>query len=394
MQNLVNLRAPLGALAVIAATGTGACDSGATRSPVVAVALDPFAQHPVRLSQRDEIAIVREAMACVVVSYESTVACYDPQGTEVVVWGREGEGPGEFQKGGPGDLLSMANGRLGAWSSGHRRLSVFRIDGVHIVDFNLAVPGVVAGGPMAFRAEAESGDRFWLTAASPTGEDASFTTIEFNLATQQVVSEHASGALALGKIQPCEAAEGTVRSTLRPGAIHSNGSLHFFSCRDIIVHLPDPAGGGRVSLARMPTYREEYPSELDVASRRRAMRLLGPTLDDHIDEYRRTPKLFPALSESARAYDADGRLWVGTRTTSDSSAVDLYDGTDYIGTVHIRDALQGLDIRGSIMVALVDRLPGPGDTGGISDRGLDWYDISNVNSALATSQISAPELSR
>ena len=373
----------------IAVTGANACDSAPRRSPVDAVALEPFAQHSVRLSQRDEIALVTEVMACVVDSYESTIACYDPQGAEVTAWGREGEGPGEFPKGGPGDVLSVANGRLGAWSSGRRRLSVFGIDGVHIVDFNLTVPGVFAGGPMAFRAEAENGDRLWLTAASPTGEEASFATIEFDLATQRIVSEHASGTLPLEEVQPCEATEGTVRSTLRPGAIHPSGSRHFFSCRDVIVHLPNPTGGGQVSLARMPTYQEEYPSERDVASRRRAMRFLGPTLDDHIDEYRRTPKLFPALSESARAYDADGRLWLGTRTTSDSSEVDLYDGTDYIGTVRVRDALQGLDIRGSIMVALVDRLPGSSNTSGIPGRGLDWYDISRVNTEMATSPITA-----
>ena len=140
---------------VIAVTGANACDSAATRSPVATLALEPFAQHSVRLSERGEIALVAETTACVVDSYESTVACYNPQGTEVAVWGREGEGPGEFPKGGPGDVLSMGNGRLGAWSSGHRRLSVFGIDGMRIVDFNLTVPGVFAGGPMAFLAEAE-----------------------------------------------------------------------------------------------------------------------------------------------------------------------------------------------------------------------------------------------
>ena len=114
------------------------------------------------------------------------------------------------------------------------------------------------------------------------------------------------------------------------------------------------------------------------------MRFLGPALADHIDEYRNTPKLFPALGESARAYDAGGRLWVGTGMTSDSSNIDLYDGTSYVGTVRIRDELAGLDIRGSIMVALVDRWSGSGDTIGVPRRGLDWYDISRVNSAFFT----------
>ena len=40
----------------------------------------------------------------------------------------------------------------------------------------------------------------------------------------------------------------------------------------------------------------------------------------------------------------------------------------------IGDLLEGLDIYGSTMVALVERMPE--DTSGIPGRGLDWYDIS------------------
>ncbi len=363
----------LGALVGVAVLGAGACDSPAVQSPVATVALEPFAQHSVRLSERGEVAVTGEMTACVVDSYESAVVCYDAQGTEVAVWGREGEGPGEFPKGGPGDVLRIASDRLGTWSSSRRRLSVFRVDGVHILDFSLNAPGVFAGGPMSFRAESEGGERLRLTAASPTGE-ASFVTVEFDLATQRIVWEQTSETLMLEGDEPCEGAEGTLGSTLRPGAIHSNGSLHYFSCDDVIVYLPEPKGDRRVFLERMPTYREEYPNEQDIASERRAMRFLGAALDDHIDEYQRTPRLFPALGESARAYDAEGRLWIGTRTMSDSSEVDLYDGADYIGTVRIRDVLLGLDILDSTLVALVERR----DSMGIPNRGVDWYTISRL----------------
>ena len=378
---IANLRAPLGLLAVIAVTG-GACDSGATRSPVDAVALEPFAQHPVRLSERDGIALVSEATACVVVSYESAVACYDPQGAEVALWGSEGEGPGEFPKGGPGEVLRMADGQLGTWRLDRTRLSVFGTDGAHIVDLNLAVPGFHSGDPVAFRAGDESGGWLWLTAVGPTSVDptgeVSFPAIEFDLATQRIVSELHSGTIPLEEEdQPCEDSDRTVRSRLRPGAIHPSGSIHFFSCRHTIVHLSDPKGGVPASVARMPTYLEEYPSERDVADYRRALRrarFLGPATEKQVDEYRRKPKLFPIRSFSARAYDADGRIWVGTRATPDSSEVDIYDGTDYVETVVIGDLLEGLDIYGSTMVALVERTPE--DTSGIPGRGLDWYDIS------------------
>ena len=371
---IASLRAPLGVLAVIAVTG-GACDSAATRSPVDAVALEPFAEHPVRLGEAGEIALVSEATACVVVSYESAVACYDPQGAEVALWGSEGEGPGEFPKRGPGALVRMESGRLGAWRWDLRRLSVFGIDGAHIVDYSLAVPGLVAGDPVAFRSGGESGDRLWLTAVAPTYE-VSFATIELDLATQRIVSELHSGAIPLEEDQPCEDFDRTVRARLRPGAIHPSGSIHFFSCRHTIVHLADSKGGGPASVARMPTYREEYPSERDVASYRHGMRFLGAALENQVDKYRETPKLFPALPFDASAYDADGRLWVGTRAAPDSSEVDIYDGTDYVGTVVIGDKLEGLDIHGSTMAALVERPPK--DTSGMPGRGLDWYDISAV----------------
>ncbi len=371
---IANPRALLGVLAVIAGTG-GACDSAATRSPVDAVALEPFAQHPVRLSETGDIALVSEATACVRVSYESAVACYDPQGAEVALWGSEGEGPGEFPKGGPRTLVRMGSGRLGAWNSRLRRLSVFGIDGAHIVDLSLAIPGLVVGDPVAFRAGGESGDRLWLTAVAPTYE-ASFATIEIDLATQRIVSELHSGAIPLEEDQPCEDSDRTVSARLRPGAIHPSGSIHFFSCRHTIVHLSDPEGGGPASVARMPNYREEFPSEREVADHRRGMQFLGPALEDQVDKYRRTPKLFPIRSFSARAYDADGRLWVGTRAAPDSSEIDIYDGTDYVATVVIGDKLEGFDIHGSTMAAVVERPPR--DTSGIPGRGLDWYDISSV----------------
>ena len=340
----------------------------------------PFAEHAVRLSERDGVALVGKATACVVDSYESAVVCHDLRGTEVAVLGVEGEGPGEFPKGGPQVVFRMAGGRVGAWSSSRRLLSLFRTDGFHIVDFKLTAPGVFAGGPVAFRAETEGGDRFWLTAVGPTGE-VSFSTIEFDLATQRIVREHVpSETLSNGSDDPCE-------SRVRPGAIRADGALHYFVCRDVIVHFPDPKSDQAFS-ARMPTYREEYPGERDIASRRRAMRFLGPALAAHIDKYRSTPRLFPALGASARAYDTDGRLWVGTRTTpaGDSSEVDLYDGADYMGTIRIRDALLGLDILDSIMVALVDRSAGPTGEDGIPDRGLDWYDISGLDFGRQASQ--------
>ena len=368
-------------LAVSAVAMAGACDRATTPSPVSTVALVPFAGHRVRLSESDEVALAGETTACVVDSYESTVVCHDPQGTEVAVLGLEGEGPGEFPKGGPGDVFPVPGGRVGAWNSGRRRMSLFRVDGVHIADFVLSAPGLYAGGPVGFGStETEDGEQFWLTSVSPAG-DVSFSTIRFDLATREIMGESsAAESLSVVGVEPCE-------DQWRPGAIRGDGGGHYFSCRDVIIYLPDLEGDRAFSM-RMPTYQEDFPTAREVASRRRAMRFLGPALADHIDEYRSTPKLFPALGESARAYDTHGRLWVGTRTTEagDSSEVDLYDGADYIGTVWIRGALLGLDLLDSIMVALVERPVGPGDADGIRNLALDWYDISGVDFGRQASQ--------
>ena len=361
-------------LAMVAAAMAGACDPATTPSPIETIVLVPFAQHRVRLSGSDEVALAGETIACVVASYESTVVCYDPQGIEVAVLGVEGEGPGEFPKGGPGDVFGMAGGRVGAWSPKRRQLSLFRVDGVHIADLALSAPGLYAGGPVSFGSTGtEGGDRFWLTAVSPAGK-LSFSTIRFDLATREIGGEsRVPETLSVEGVESCE-------DKRRPGAIRSDGGGHYFSCRDVIIYLPD-LEGDRAFSARMPTYREDFPTARDIANRRRAMRFLGSALADHVDEYRSTPKLFPALGESARAYDTHGRLWVGTRTTEagDSSEVDLYDGAHYIGTVWIRDALLGLDLIDSIMVALVERPAAPSDGDGIPNLALDWYDISGVD---------------
>ena len=50
-------------------------------------------------------------------------------------------------------------------------------------------------------------------------------------------------------------------------------------------------------------------------------------------------------------------------------------GTDYAGTVRIRDRLIGYDLMGSTLAALVDRAPGPE---GVSARAIDWYDIDGI----------------
>ena len=76
------------------------------------------------------------------------------------------------------------------------------------------------------------------------------------------------------------------------------------------------------------------------------------------------------------AFDNGGRLWIGTTRDRDAfSYLDVWVGTDYAGTVRIRDRLIGYDLMGSTLAALVDRAPGPE---GVSARAIDWYDVDGI----------------
>ena len=53
----------------------------------------------------------------------------------------------------------------------------------------------------------------------------------------------------------------------------------------------------------------------------------------------------------------------------------MYEGTELLGTVRVRDRVVGFDVMGSVLVTLVDR-PAPADA--VADRGIDWYDLGRA----------------
>ena len=75
-------------------------------------------------------------------------------------------------------------------------------------------------------------------------------------------------------------------------------------------------------------------------------------------------------------FDDLDRLWVATTRDRDHfSYFDIWVGTEYAGTVRIRDRLIGYDILGSTLAALVERKP---DDFGVAQRTIDWYDIAGI----------------
>ena len=71
-------------------------------------------------------------------------------------------------------------------------------------------------------------------------------------------------------------------------------------------------------------------------------------------------------------------------TATPYSYFDIWVGTEYAGTVRIRDRLMGYDVLDSTLVALVERKP---DADGIAQRALDWYDIGGVPFGVGGRQV-------
>ena len=82
------------AVVVIVSAALG-CDSGGTTTPTLA--LSPTAAVPVPFSNDGRVALVDQDVVCVTNSYEVRVRCVGRDGSVVGVFGREGEGPGEFE---------------------------------------------------------------------------------------------------------------------------------------------------------------------------------------------------------------------------------------------------------------------------------------------------------
>ena len=81
-------------------------------------------------SENDEVALLAdERTACVVDSYEVQVRCVDMEGTVVGVFGRKGEGPGEF--GAPASLARGEEGTVGVMDLELGRFTVFEPSGVY-----------------------------------------------------------------------------------------------------------------------------------------------------------------------------------------------------------------------------------------------------------------------
>ena len=308
-----------------------------------------------------------ETTACTGDSYETRVYCVDRTGNVVGHFGREGDGPGEF------NLVSILargpDGTIGVFDWDPSRVTVFMPDGTMVSETK--VPPLFA--PARSFLSTVSGYSVGIPAPgdmsigpSPTALIRLITLFEVDLKKGEV----------LWMRQGLEHLDEDGCYPI-PGIPAPGGGWVFMACTGVYFLVHRDATNGR--LVRSPAYVAEFPNDRDVTAYLEGMRFAGPVpaelLKSDEEEYRAQPKV-PHLGAGTLAYDGKDRLWYATTRDRDNfSYLDVWVGTGYEGTVRIRDRLMGYDILGSTLVALVERKP---DRSGIAAKAIDWYDIGDL----------------
>jgi hypothetical protein len=321
----------------------------------------------VPLSESAEVALLAdERTACVIDSYEGQVRCVDGAGGVVGVFGREGEGPGEF--GDPTHLARGDDGTVGVADPDLGRFTVFEPSGAYVS--NAVFPGFE---PLRSFAALVSGLSLDYMVMLGRGAGPLMTRHDVSLATGEVLREEGS------PIGPWNIECGQVIHGIPD---HAQGWA-FVACEGHLIFVGDT---GDATVLRAPTYVPELPNERDVARLEETLRgfnrergfPVSQGVEEQLESYRGTPKNYH-LSAGEHLFDAANRYWIATgRDQHEWSWLDVYENAEYVGSVRVRDRLRAFDLLGSTLVALVDRQVGPDDGDGIPDRALDWYDIAEL----------------
>ena len=321
-------------------------------TPTASVPSDAFTSH---------IAAISDDIACVPDTLEFRVICYDRSGMVRGVWGREGEGPGEFK-----DFMQVRRWpqqRVAVFGIGGR-MTVFEPTGEIVAE--MRIPGAIMVGGI-------DGTRVFGLEARLGGGGLSL--VELDAESGEVVWER-SGYADIGANTTCGRKD--------PGVPTPPGGWVFPACGNQLVFLAD-RDDQTATVTQAPNYVEELPNARDIQIMR--SNLESPALqgsfmvpppsqrERYIRDYAARPKEW-FMGGHAMKFDRRNRLWIATRHDhSDYSYLDVWSGTDYQGSVRVRDRLIGFDILGSTLVAVVRR---PLARDGIPREAIDWYDISEV----------------
>ena len=329
------------------------------------------------LSESDAVALLAdERVACVADSYETRVRCVDVEGTVVGVFGRKGEGPGEFES--AAYLARGEDGTVGVHDPGLGRFTVFEPSGALVSD----VPAPLLDVPFRSFGTVLSGVEvdIMVMLGRASGSRSLMTRYDVDIATGEVMREEASPGGPWDV--PCGEDTWGV-GQVAWGIPDRAGGWAFLACDG---HLIFVGNTGDATVLRAPTYLAELPNERDVARFEEALVALNvrngfpasTDVEENLESYRAGAKKY-FLGTPHQLVDATNRYWVATqRDTHEWSYLDVYENAELVGTVKVRDRLRGFDLVGSTLVVLVDRQLDPDDADGIPDRALDWYDVSEL----------------
>ena len=345
--------------ALLVAGATSVCTSRDEGGELIR--LERFAAASSPLSDNKSVALVDSNTVCVIESFEFRVRCTDPTGTPLGVFGVRGEGPGEFLN--PVHVFRESGPSVAVYDRRLARLAVFEPSGTLLSETTLRAP-VWIHGTLGTALYGEVG-----LGMGPDGPEVEIQLLDRS--SGDILWQRSIYGIAP---TPC----GTVGS----GIPQPNGGYVFWACDSDLVFLHD-RNGQTAQVVAMPTYSAELPNERDVEAYLYDMARLGGTMslpqsamDPYVMGFRERPKKW-FHGFRTFAYDAHGQLWVATTRDHDIfSYFEVWTGTKYAGAVQIQDRLVGYDILGSTLVALVERRP---DQHGIAPRGIDWYDIADVN---------------
>lgn len=310
-----------------------------------------------------------ETIACVINSYETQVSCVDRSGAVVGTFGREGEGPGEFES--LSKVLGGPDGTVGALDIGNDRFGVYEPSGTLLSEVPL--PGAAVGlSPIRRFGETLAGLSITIDPAAVqagAGPGGYLTLFEVDIASAELVRQE--------EVPPVDAEVECGR--ILYGFPGPGGGWVFIACEG---HLVFVGVGGEPTVVRAPAYTGELPNDRDVAERMESMSFLAtagiPFDQERLDRYRNTPKNYHLLL-GQQIFDEQGRLWIATQRDRDEfSHLDVYlpGEAAFIGSIRVDDRIMGFDVLGSTLVVLVERPLSPEDPDGIADRAVDWYDIS------------------
>ena len=339
--------------------GCAANDSG-TDYPVVPLAAIASSDAP--YSANEAIALVSEDVACTIESFEKRVVCGSRAGNVVGVFGKEGDGPGEFQS--PSGLLTGRDGTIRVFDSSRSRMYLFRVTGELLSE---------TATPLMFIPQAATSAIFGVRANFPRESASVVIPAALDPATGEVVWERRGSDEWVP--EECRG--------VSLGVPTEAGGHVYAACGQDLVFFGD-RDSDQFVVTRSPSYVERTHDQRDVdeylrflASTTTANRSVAPeALAPHADAYRAMPKRW-FLRSRPLEYDAWGRLWAATTLGRDSfSYFDLWVDTTHVGMVRIRDRLLGFDLLGSTLATLVERKPGPS---GIAELAVDWYDIGSLD---------------